>query len=102
MSWPRLKLISYSCIDMAESDSIVGKEIVIVTVTHRLPGNGWGVETKVFATSKRAEKWIDEQIDVICKENGLERAVATALDDWHVEIDADSAYQFDMQEECVY
>ena len=86
---------------MVEQDSIVGREIVIVTVTRRLPCNAWDIVAKVFATSGRAEKWIDEQIDIICKENGLDRAVATALDDWHVEIDADSAYQFDMREDCV-
>ena len=87
---------------MPGQDSIVGKEIVIVTVTQRLPCNAWDFEAKVFATSERAEKWIDEQIDVICKKNGLDRAVATALDDWHVEIGTDSAYQFDMQEEYVH
>ena len=87
---------------MTEKDSIVGKGIVIVTVTRRLPCNAWDFEAKVFATSERAEKWIDEQIEVICKENGLDRATATALDDWHVDIDADSAVQFDMREEYVY
>ena len=87
---------------MTGQKDIVGKEIVIVTVTHRYPCNGWDFEAKVFATSERAEKWIDEQIVVICKENGLARAVATAEDDWHVEVDADNAYQFDIQEECVH
>ena len=87
---------------MAGQNDILGKEVAVVTVTRRLPCNAWDFEANVFATSERAEKWINEQIDVICKENGLERAVATALDDWHVEVDADSAYQFDMQEECVY
>ena len=86
---------------MAESNNIVGKEIVIVTVTRRLPCNGWDFEAKVFATSERAGKWIDEQIDLICKEKGLDRAKATALGDWHVEVDADNAYQFDIQEEYV-
>ena len=86
---------------MAKSDNIVGKEVVVVTVTRRLPCNGWDFESKVFATSERAEKWINEQIDLICKENGLDRAAATASDDWHVEINADSAYQFDMREEYV-
>lgn len=87
---------------MTGQNGIMGKKVAVVTVTRRLPCNAWDFEAKVFATSERAEKWINEQIDVICKENGLERAVATALDDWHVEVDADSAYQFDMQEECVY
>ncbi len=87
---------------MAKSDNIVGKEVVVVTVTRRLPCNGRDFESKVFATSERAERWIDEQIDVICKENGLDRAVATADDDWHVEIDTDNAYQFDIQEEYVH
>jgi hypothetical protein len=87
---------------MTGQNDIMGKKVAVVTVTRRLPCNAWDFEAKVFATSERAEKWINEQIDVICKENGLERAVATALDDWHVEVDADSAYQFDMQEECVY
>ena len=86
---------------MVEQDDIVGKEIVIVTVTHRYPLHGWDFESMVFATSERAEKWINEQIDLICKENGIDRAVATADDDWHVEVDANSAYQFDMREECV-
>ncbi len=87
---------------MAVGDNIVGKGIVIATMTHRYPWHGWDVETKVFANSERAKKWIDGQIDAICKENGLDRAVATALDDWHVDVDADSAYQFDMQEDYVY
>ena len=87
---------------MAGQNDIVGKGVVIVTVTRRLPGNVWDFEAKVFATSERAEIWIGEQIDVICKENELDRAVATALDDRHVEIDANSAVQFDMREECVY
>ena len=86
---------------MAESDSIVGREIVIVFVTRRLPCNAWDFEAKVFATSERAEEWIDEQIDVICRKNGLDRTVATALDDWHIDIDANSSVQFDMREECV-
>ena len=60
MSWPRLKLISLSYTDMAESDSIVGEGIVIVILMWRLPGNAWDFETKAFATSERAEKWIDE------------------------------------------
>ena len=87
---------------MAVGDNIVGKGIVIATMTHRYPLHGWDFESKVFATSERAEKWIDGQIDAICKENGLDRAAATAVDDWHVDVDADSAYQFDMQEDYVY
>jgi len=87
---------------MAGQNDIMDKEVGVVTVTRRLPCNAWDFEAKVFATSERAEKWINEQIDVICKENGLNRTVATAQDDWHVDIDANSAVQFDMREECVY
>ena len=61
------------------------------------------VKTVIVGTYRPGnEAWIDAQIDVICKENGLDRTAATADDDWHVEIDANSAYQFDIQEEYVH
>ena len=80
--------------------SLVGKQIVVVEVSRRGPCHHWDFESKVFATFERAEKWIDEQIDALVKEYDLDRE--KAVEGWHVDIDADSAVQFDTQEDYVY
>ena len=85
---------------MSAENDLVGKEIVVVEVSRRGPCHYWDFESKVFATSERAVKWIDEQIDVLVKEYGLDRE--KAVDGWHVDIDVDSAVQFDSQEDYIY
>ena len=85
---------------MSSENDLVGKEIVVVNVLRRGPCFSGDFESKVFATFERAEKWIDEQIDALVKEYDLDRE--KAVDGWHVDIDADSAVQFDAQEDYVY
>ena len=85
---------------MSAENDLVGKEIVIVNVFRRGPCFSCDFESKVCATLKRAEKWIDEQIDALVKEYDLDRG--KAVDGWHVDIDVDSAVQFDTQEDFIY
>ena len=85
---------------MSSENYLVGKQIVVVEVSRRGPCHHWDFESKVFATFERAEKWIDEQIDALVKEYDLDRE--KAVEGWHVDIDADSAVQFDTQEDYVY
>ncbi len=85
---------------MSAENDLVGKEIVVVNVLRRGPCFYYDFEVKVFATFERAEKWIDEQIDALVKEYDLDRE--KAVEDWHVDIDVDSAVQFDTQEDYIY
>ena len=85
---------------MSAENDIVGKEIVVVEVSRRGPCHYWDFESKVFATFERAVKWIDEQIDALVKEYDLDRE--KAVDGWHVDINLDSAVQFDTQEDYIY
>ncbi len=85
---------------MDNDRTIVGKEIVVVTVTRHGPCHYCEFEAKVFASFTRAEKWIDEQIDALVKENDLD--CETAVEDWHVEIDANSSVQFDTKGETIW
>ena len=85
---------------MSVKNNLVGRKIVIVEVSRRGPCHYWDFESKVFATLKRAEKWIDEQIDALVKEYDLDKG--KAVDGWHVDIDGDSAVQFDPQEDYIY
>ena len=85
---------------MSAENDLVGKEIVVVEVSRRGPCHYWDFEAKVFATYERAVKWIEEQIDALVKEYELDRE--KAVDGWHVDINLDSAVQFDTQEDYIY
>ena len=84
---------------MTKENGTAGKEVVVANVTRRGPCNSFDFEAKVFASIKRAEKWIDEQIDSLVAEYGLDRD--KAVEDWHVDIDANSSIQFDTEEQLV-
>ena len=84
---------------MTKKNGIAGKEVVVVNVTRRGPCNSWDFEAKVFASFKRAEKWIDEQIDALVAEYGLDRD--KSVEDWHVDLESNSSVQFDAEEQLV-
>lgn len=85
---------------MSDSSILVGKNIFVATVTRCLPCNGWEFEAIVFASEKHAEKWIYRQIDTLVKKYSLNRD--RDVEDWYVNIDANSSVQFDIRHQNIY
>lgn len=69
--------------------------VYIVKISESFPFFGGEFFIKVFSTREKAEAWIAWRIASIVKEHGLDES---RVDDWHVEIAPDHAFQFDVEE----
>lgn len=72
--------------------------VYVVKVSESLPCLGGEFSVKVFSTREKAEAWIASRIASIVKEHGLDES---RVDDWHVEIALDHAFQLDVEESDV-
>ena len=73
-------------------------EVYVVKVSESLPCFGSEFSVKVFSTREKAEAWIEFRIAAIVKEHGRDES---RVEDWHVEIAPDHAFQFDVEESDV-